>query len=155
MWCSIIKPAQKGQKKKKFVTQSWAILCNHLDYSSPGSSVHGILQARILEWVAILFSRGSSSCRDWTCISCIAGKFYTIWATEKALAGSSHSWIPAVTFLTCVPILACILITQPLSPSTTLSSLKVAPCLVIIWGHEGSRESSWDSFQWVEAHTSF
>ena len=98
-----------------FVTQSCPVLCNPLDYSSPGSSVHGILQARILEWVAILFSRGSSWLRGWTCICCIAGRFYTIWAAEKALEGSSHSWIPAVTLLTCVPIVACILITQPLS----------------------------------------
>ena len=50
-----------------------------LDYSPPGSSVHGILQARILEWVAMLFSRGSSWPRDWTCVSwgsCIAGRFF-------------------------------------------------------------------------------
>ena len=46
-----------------------------MDYSSPGSSVHGILQAGILEWVAISFSRGSSRPRDWTSISCIAGSF--------------------------------------------------------------------------------
>ena len=49
-----------------------------MDYSPPGSSVHGILQARILEWIAISFSRGSSSPRDWTQVSCIAGRFFTI-----------------------------------------------------------------------------
>ena len=48
------------------------------------SSVHGILQARILEWVAIFFSRGSSQPRDWTWISSIAGRFLTIWATREA-----------------------------------------------------------------------
>ena len=48
-------------------------LCDLLDCSPPGSSVHGISQARILEWVAISFSRGSSWPRDQTCISCIAG----------------------------------------------------------------------------------
>ena len=48
--------------------------------SPPGSSVHGILQARILEWVSISFSRWSSWPRDWTWVSCIAGRFYTIWA---------------------------------------------------------------------------
>ena len=45
-------------------------LCNPMDCSLPGSTIHGILQARILEWVAISFSRGSSWGRDWTCVSC-------------------------------------------------------------------------------------
>ena len=48
-----------------------------VDCSLPGSSVHGISQARILEWVAISFSRGSSPLRDRTCVSCIAGGFFT------------------------------------------------------------------------------
>ena len=47
----------------------------------PGSSVHGILQARILEWVAIPFSKGSSRLRDQTWVSHIAHRFFTIWAT--------------------------------------------------------------------------
>jgi len=51
----------------------------------PGSSVHGILQARILEWVAILFSRVSSQSRDQTQVSGIAGRFFTIGATRRAL----------------------------------------------------------------------
>ena len=55
-----------------------------MDCSPPGSSVHGILQARILEWVAISFSRGSSQHRDQTWVSCIAGRFFTIWATWVA-----------------------------------------------------------------------
>ena len=52
--------------------------------SPPGSSVHEILQARILEWVAVPFSRGSSWPRDRTHISCIAGRIFTIWATREA-----------------------------------------------------------------------
>ena len=48
------------------------------------SSVHGILQASILEWVAISFFRGSSQPTDWTGVSCIAGRFFTIWATKEA-----------------------------------------------------------------------
>ena len=52
--------------------------------SRPGSSVHGILQARILEWVGIPFSRGFSQHRDWTWVSCIADRFFTIWATREA-----------------------------------------------------------------------
>ena len=51
---------------KVLVTQSCPILCKSMDYSLPGSSVHGILQARILEWVAIPFSRDSSPPRDGT-----------------------------------------------------------------------------------------
>ena len=66
------------------VTQSWPTLCDPMDCSLPGSSVHGILQARILEWVAISFSRGSSRLRDQTQISGIARRFFTIWATTEA-----------------------------------------------------------------------
>ena len=55
-------------------------LCDPMDYSPPGSSVHGVLQARIVGWFAISSSRGSSRSRDRThssCISCIAGEFFT------------------------------------------------------------------------------
>ena len=55
--------------------QSRLTLCDPMDRSPPGSSVHGISQVRILEWVAISFSRGSSQFRDCTC-ACIAGGFY-------------------------------------------------------------------------------
>ena len=55
-----------------------------MEYSPPGSSVSGILQARILEWVAIPFSIGFSQPRDWTRVSHTAGRFFTIWATRKA-----------------------------------------------------------------------
>ena len=54
--------------------------CNPMDCSLPGSSVHGILHARILEWVAISFSRGSSWPRNQTQVSYIAGRFFTNWA---------------------------------------------------------------------------
>ena len=57
--------------------QSYLTLCNHMNYSPPGYSVNGILQARILEWVAMASSRGSSRPRDWTCVSCIASGFLT------------------------------------------------------------------------------
>ena len=52
-----------------------------MDCTLPDSLAHGILQARILEWVAILVSRGSSQTRDRTRVSCIAGRFFTVWAT--------------------------------------------------------------------------
>ena len=52
-----------------------------MDCSPPGSSIHRIFQARVLEWIAISFSRGSSWPRDRTWVSCIAGRCFTIWAT--------------------------------------------------------------------------
>ena len=67
-----------------FVAQSCLTLCKSMDCSLPGSSVHGILQARILQWVFIPFSRESSWPTDWTWISCTAGRFFTIWATREA-----------------------------------------------------------------------
>ena len=66
------------------VAQLRPTLCNPMDCSLPGSSVHGILQARILEWAAISFSRGSSQPRDGNGVSCIVGRRFTIWATREA-----------------------------------------------------------------------
>ena len=66
------------------VAQSCPTLRDPVDCSPPGSSVHVILQARILEWVAILFSRGFSRPRDRTCISYVTGRFFTVWATGEA-----------------------------------------------------------------------
>ena len=65
------------------VTQPCPALCDPMDCSLVGSSVHRIFQARILEWVAISFLRESPWPRDWTrvsCVSCIAGEFFTGWA---------------------------------------------------------------------------
>ena len=67
------------------VAQLCPTLCDPMDCSLPGSSVNGILQARILEWVAIPFSRGSSQPRDPTQVSCSAGGFFTVWTTKQAL----------------------------------------------------------------------
>ena len=60
-----------------------------MDCSLPGSSVYGILQARILKWVAISFSMGSSQPRNRTQVSCIAGRFFTNWATRRYLASNT------------------------------------------------------------------
>ena len=68
-----------------FLRIIYQTLCNPMDCSPPGSSVHGILQARIMEWGAMPSSRGSSWPRDWTHVSYIIGRFFTIWATKKAL----------------------------------------------------------------------
>ena len=63
--------------ERKFVTQSCPTLCDSMDCSLPGSSVHGTLQVGILEWVVIPFSRESSRPRDQTQVSCVAGRFFT------------------------------------------------------------------------------
>ena len=67
-------------------------LCDPMDCSLPGSLVHGILQARILERVAIPFFKGSSWPRDQMWVSCIAGRFFTVWATREV---QDSAWGPA------------------------------------------------------------
>ena len=66
------------------VAQSCPTLCDLMDYSLPVSIVHGIFQAKILEWVATSFSRGSSWPRGRMWVSCSAGRFFTVWATKEA-----------------------------------------------------------------------
>ena len=70
--------------KVKTVSRLCLTLCDPMDCSLPGSSVHEILQARILEWVAIPFSRASSWPRDQIWISGITGRFFTVWAPREA-----------------------------------------------------------------------
>ena len=65
-----------------WISHVW--LCNAMDCSPPTSCLHGIVQARILEWVAISFSRGSSQPRDGTWVSCTGGGFFINWATREA-----------------------------------------------------------------------
>ena len=64
------------------VTQSCPTLRDPMDCSLPHSSIHGIFQARVLEWIAISFSRGPSRPRERTQISCIVGRRFTVWATK-------------------------------------------------------------------------
>ena len=71
------------------VTKLCPALCNHMDCSPPGSSVHGIFQARILGWVAISFSMGSSQTRNQICVSCIGRQFLYLWASWEAQAVSN------------------------------------------------------------------
>ena len=66
------------------------VFCNPMDYSPPGSSVHGILQEKILEWVTIPFSRGSSWPRDRTWVSHIASRFFTVWSTREVSSTLSY-----------------------------------------------------------------
>ena len=72
---------RKGRERE--VTQACPALCNPMNCSLPGSSIHGVFQARVLEWVAIAFSRRSSWLRDWTRASRIVGRRFTIWATRE------------------------------------------------------------------------
>ena len=90
----LITPSLNGSKVKVkvLVAQSCLTFCDPMDCGPPGSSVHGILQVRILEWVAISFSRGSSWPRDQTQVFCIAGSFFIIWDTRKAL-----KWLKEMT----------------------------------------------------------
>ena len=78
------------------VTQLWPTLCEPMDCSPPGSFAHGIFQARILEWVAISFSRRSSQPRDQTWVYHLAGKLFTAWATREATR-VEPSWMVSVS----------------------------------------------------------
>ena len=106
--------------------QLYPTLCNSLYCSLPGSSVHGIFQARILKWVAISSSRGSSQPRNQTRISCITGGFFTSWATREAklsLKYASHESFPGQNL---GMILTLFLILYPVPiPSATLSTFKI------------------------------
>ena len=82
-------------KVKVLVAQSCPTLCNPMDCSLPRSSLHGISQARILEWVAISFSRLSSQPRDRSWVSCIAGRFFNIWATRETLRYTDNTTVMA------------------------------------------------------------
>ena len=97
------------------VTRLSLTLCDPTDCSPPGSSVHGILQARIVEWAAIPFCRGSSQPRDQTHVSCTEGRFFTIWASRgvdslgydsaiknKELMPSTAPWMDLETVTPCV-----------------------------------------------------
>ena len=96
------------KSKKVLVAQLCPTLCNPMDYSLPGSSVHWISQARILEWIAVPISWP----RDWAQVSCIAGRFLTIQVIREALKSyiyiyfhlidNSHSFSPTLYTSSCV-----------------------------------------------------
>ena len=87
----------KLSPKESEVTQSYLTLCDHMDYNLPCSSVHGIFQARVLEWVAISFSRGSSWPRDRTWVSCIVGRGFTVWANREVQKKEQESKLTCAT----------------------------------------------------------
>ena len=91
-------------REKKSESVSHSVVCDFfdpMDCSLPGSSIHGIPQARVLEWVAILSFKGSSWPRDQTQVSCIVGRLLTFWATreeKEVINGWSLSTIPYLKF---------------------------------------------------------
>ena len=95
MLCHILSP-----EVKLLVIQSCLILFDPMDCSLPGSSSLGIFQAKILEWVAISFSRRSSRPRDQTRISCFPGRFFTIWATWEPILPHRKKKVKVKSFLT-------------------------------------------------------
>ena len=114
---------------KVFVIHSRLTLCDPMT-SPPVSSVQGILQARILEWLPIPFSRRSSQSRDWTRISCTAGRFFTIWATREAfgyiirdyLISSLVKTIATIYFMYCYKWLTFLMtLCKSLNPRVTVT----------------------------------
>ena len=93
-WRSLCVPSRHRacpRRSESEVARSCPTLCDPMDCSPPGSSVHGILQARVLEWGAIAFSRGSSWPRDRIWVSRIVGRCFTIWATREVPRGNRYS----------------------------------------------------------------
>ena len=110
LWCRYYYyfcfPKEKSGVSKKLCT--WSKITqvslpsrDPMDCSLPGSSVHGILQARVLEWVAISFSKGSSWPRDRTLVSHIAGRRFTLWDTREAWKQNTRQSSKKIRCLTC------------------------------------------------------
>ena len=100
------------------LAQSYPTLCSPMDCNLSGSSVHGIFQARVLEWVAISFSTGSSQPRDQTQVSCIAGSHFTIWAPREALPHQDFHFVLVISL--CFFSFLCF---PPTPPAATLWSV--------------------------------
>ena len=99
-WWWYLRPAYLAPVEASKTWQNGAqlclILCSPMDCSLLGSSVHGILQARILESVAIPFSKRSFWLRNRAWVSCIAGRFFTIWATREAQLELAGAWTHSI-----------------------------------------------------------
>ena len=98
--------------------QSCPTLCDTMDCNPPGFTVHGIFQARILEWFAIPFSKGSSQPRDQTKVSGIAGRFFTVWAPGKPVL---YGGFPLIIYFTRGSVCMSTLLSQFFPPSPPLS----------------------------------
>ena len=125
--------------KLKYVTVSLCVhawlclsLCDPMDCNLPGSSVHGIVQARTLEWVAISSSRGSSWLKDWTCISCISRRIL-----YHHLGSPVIVWFKCICFKLWIIIQCCIIyfLLQNVPDLVIGSSCKLALCSfkMLLW----------------------
>ena len=108
---------QSKFESESLVTQSCLTLCNPMDCKLPGFSIHRIFQARVLEWVAISFSRGSSQPKDRTWVSHIVGRRFTVWATRRV---SSYGLLPWGITLYYTPLRGYILIVHQLDLTSGL-----------------------------------
>ena len=107
------------------VAQSCLTLCDPVDCNLLGFSVHGILQARILEWIAISFSRGSSWPKDQTPVSRIGGRCFNLWATREGFLIS-----PCYSWELCIQMDIAFIISLPLASHLHFSSF-------ILWNTDG------------------
>ena len=126
-------------KIEVLVTQSCPSLCNCVDCSPPGFSFHGILQVRILEWIATSFSRGSSWPRDRTQISCITLRFFTIWAPWETLNFANLY----VKIFTLCSVLYCIVGFRNILWNKTYANFLKGGSLIIIRTWKWKRKSFW------------
>ena len=113
-----------------------------MDSSPPGSSVHGILQARMLEWVAIPSSKGSSWPKDQTQVSCVPGRLFTVWATGKLLPqGRGYLFALVSPYLLFLLLVQLVLLQVPypsetmptwnrVGPYGAISLPRIDPCLM-------------------------
>ena len=135
-------------------------LHNPMDCNLPGSSVHGISQARILEWVTILFSRGSSWPRDQTWDSCIAGRFFTLWTTREALfniepvssvQSLSHVWLFAAPWTAACQSSLSITNSQSLLKLISIESVMPSNHLILLSPSPPAFNLYQHQFQWVSS----
>ena len=135
-----------------------------MDCSPPGSSVHRILQARILEWVAIPFSRGSSRPRDWTRISSTAGRFFTIWVTREA---HRYCWEDQIVLSRVIMSLVLNDFLKEINPEYSLDRLMLKlqhfghlmqrtdslEKILMLGKTEGRRRREWQRMRWLDGIT--
>ena len=99
---SLQEPFKSVALKIALVAKLCQTLCHSMDCNPSGSSVYGILQARILEWVAFPFSRESSQPRSWTWVFCISGKFFTICWTLRLVGNAVEKFLKKMKSVTSV-----------------------------------------------------
>ena len=143
--CQGINQCLRTEVKWGEVAQLCLILCDPMDCSLTGSSVHGIFQTRILEWVAISFSRGSSRPRDRTRVSCIVGSCFTVWATREVVT----KWILLVRYESSIKW-----IINKFNMSHTFKSLLVDYVIIYVYETNLCFISSILQFSFLLFHTS-